>query len=62
MQRALAAGGITIGSNGVPYTPLDMQARGLSQIARVSVSPLTSSDEIDRLLDALGQLARSAPG
>jgi len=39
-----------------------MEARGLSQIARVSVSPLTSRDEIDRLLDALGQLARSAPG
>ncbi|WP_447987713.1 aminotransferase class V-fold PLP-dependent enzyme [Achromobacter spanius] len=62
VQRALAADGITIGSNGVPYTPLDMEARGLSQIARVSVSPLTSRDEIDRLLDALGQLARSAPG
>lgn len=58
VQRALAAKGITIGSNGVPYTPLDMQARGLTQIARASVSPLTSDAEIDRLLEGLRQLAR----
>ncbi|OXC88928.1 aminotransferase, partial [Achromobacter sp. KAs 3-5] len=57
VQRALAAQGITIGSNGVPYTPLDMQARGLDRIARASVSYLTSSDEIDRLLQALRKLA-----
>jgi len=53
--------GVTIGSNGVPYTPLDMQARGLTHIARVSVSPLTSDNEIDRLLDALRDVARAAP-
>ncbi len=58
VQRALAAQGITIGSNGVPYTPLDMRARGLTQIARASVSYLTSDDEISRLLDGLRQLAR----
>ncbi|WBX88554.1 aminotransferase class V-fold PLP-dependent enzyme [Achromobacter mucicolens] len=57
VQRALAAQGITIGSNGVPYTPLDMQARGLDRIARASVSYLTSGDEIDRLLQALRKLA-----
>ena len=61
VQRALAAVGVTIGSNGVPYTPLDMQARGLPHIARVSVSPLTSDNEIDRLLDALRDVARAAP-
>ncbi|MDX3988731.1 MAG: aminotransferase class V-fold PLP-dependent enzyme [Achromobacter sp.] len=61
VQRALAAVGVTIGSNGVPYTPLDMQARGLAHIARVSVSPLTSDNEIDRLLDALRDVARAAP-
>ncbi|AYD67409.1 aminotransferase class V-fold PLP-dependent enzyme [Achromobacter sp. B7] len=61
VQRALAAVGVTIGSNGVPYTPLDMQARGLTHIARVSVSPLTSDNEIDRLLDALRDVARAAP-
>lgn len=58
VQRALAAQGIIIGSNGVPYTPLDMNARGLTQIARASVSYLTRDDEIDRLLDALRMLAR----
>lgn len=60
VQRALAAQGITIGSNGVPYTPLDMQARDLAQIARASVSYLTRDDEIERLLDALRTLARQA--
>ncbi|WMD19079.1 aminotransferase class V-fold PLP-dependent enzyme [Achromobacter seleniivolatilans] len=58
VQRALAAEGITIGSNGVPYTPLDMQARGLTQIARASVSYLTTDAEVRRLLDALRQLTR----
>jgi len=58
VQRALAARGITIGSNGMPYTPLDMRARGLAQVARASVSYLTSDDEIDRLLQALKALPR----
>jgi selenocysteine lyase/cysteine desulfurase len=59
VQRAMAAQGVTIGSNGVPYTPLDMQARGLAQIARASVSYLTNDAEIDRLLEGLRGLARS---
>ena len=58
VQRAMAAQGIAIGSNGVPYTPLDMQARGLTQIARASVSYLTNDAEIDRLLQGLRALAR----
>ncbi len=58
VQRAMAAQGVTIGSNGVPYTPLDMQARGLTQIARASVSYLTNDAEIDRLLEGLRALAR----
>ncbi|MNV96221.1 hypothetical protein D3C71_1912010 [compost metagenome] len=58
VQRQLAAQGIVIGSNGVPYTPLDMQARGLTRIARASVSYLTSEAEIDRLLEGLRDLAR----
>lgn len=58
VQRALAAQGVVIGSNGVPYTPLDMQARGLTQIARASVSYLTSDEEIDRLLEGLRALTR----
>lgn len=57
VQRRLAAQGVVIGSNGVPYTPLDMNARGLSQVARASVSYLTTEAEIGRLLDALRALA-----
>jgi len=53
VQRRLAAQGISIGSNGVAYTPLDMNARGLRQVARASVSYLTTEAEIDRLLSAL---------
>jgi len=56
VQRKLAAQGITIGSNGVGYTPLDMEARGLKQIARASVSYLTTEPEIDRLLYAIRAL------
>lgn len=56
VQSKLAAQGITIGSNGVGYTPLDMEARGLKQIARASVSYLTTEPEIDRLLDAIRAL------
>lgn len=58
VQRQLAAQGIVIGSNGVPYTPLDMEARGLTRIARASVSYLTSDAEVDRLLEGLRGLAR----
>lgn len=58
VQKTLAAQGVIVGSNGVPYTPLDMNARGLTQVLRASVSYLTSDAEIDRLLDALRGLTR----
>jgi selenocysteine lyase/cysteine desulfurase len=58
VQRSLAAQGVVIGSNGVAYTPLDMHARGLSQIARASVSYLTTEAEIARLLEGLRALVR----
>jgi cysteine desulfurase / selenocysteine lyase len=58
VQRALAAQGVTIGSNGVAYTPLDMNSRGLSTIARASVSYLTTDTEIDALLDRVRGLTR----
>ncbi|OLL28093.1 class V aminotransferase [Burkholderia sp. SRS-W-2-2016] len=57
VRRALAAQGITIGSNGVAYTPFDMTSRGLTQIARASVSYLTTDTEIDRLLAGIRTLA-----
>ena len=58
LQRELAAQGISIGIVGAAYTPLDMQARGLDQVARASVSYLTTEAEIDRLADAMRTLMR----
>src|SRR3546814_16634793 len=52
VRQALARQGINITANGVPYTPLDMQARGLHSVARASVSYLTSTCELDRLIAA----------
>ncbi|MBW9104688.1 aminotransferase class V-fold PLP-dependent enzyme [Paraburkholderia phenoliruptrix] len=56
VQRGLAAQGISIGSNGVGYTPLDMAFRGLEQIARASVSYLTTELEISKLLEGIRAL------
>jgi len=56
IKARLAAQRIAIGANGIAYTPLDMTARGLSEIARASVSYFTSEDEIDRLAAALRRL------
>ncbi|HYG45030.1 MAG TPA: aminotransferase class V-fold PLP-dependent enzyme [Bordetella sp.] len=58
VRQALAQQGINITANGVPYTPLDMRARGLDSVARASVSYLTSAAELDRLIAAVTQLAR----
>ncbi|MBC3257050.1 aminotransferase class V-fold PLP-dependent enzyme [Pseudomonas paralactis] len=56
LKRRLGLKGINIGANGVAYTPLDMQARGLSSIARISVSPLNTDDDVEVLMKALGEL------
>ncbi|WP_348751288.1 aminotransferase class V-fold PLP-dependent enzyme [Pseudomonas rhodesiae] len=58
LQRRLGLQGINIGANGVAYTPLDMQARGLPSIARISVSPLNDDRDIEVLLNALRALRR----
>lgn len=58
LQRELSEQGISIGTSGVAYTPLDMQARGLGQVARASVSYLTTEAEIDTLVDAIRTLMR----
>src|SRR5690606_7369492 len=58
VSQALALQGINTTANGVPYTPLDMRARGLHSVARASVSYLTTPAEIDRLAAAVGGLAR----
>lgn len=57
LKQTLAERRINIGANGVAYTPLDMQARGLTNIARVAVSYLNTQEEIDVLLENLMELA-----
>ncbi len=57
VQQRLAARSINIGANGVPYTPLDMRVRGLTQIARMSVSYLTTAEEIKQAVAAVADLA-----
>lgn len=56
LKQRLACKRINIGANGVAYTPLDMQARGLNSIARISVSPLNTDDDIELLVKALREL------
>ena len=56
LKQRLGLKRINIGANGVAYTPLDMQARGLSSVARISVSPLNTNDEIELLVKALREL------
>ncbi|TFF09571.1 aminotransferase class V-fold PLP-dependent enzyme [Pseudomonas sp. BCA14] len=57
LKRRLGLKRINIGANDVAYTPLDMQARGLSSIARVSVSPLNNERDIELLIAALRELS-----
>ncbi|MCF5055014.1 aminotransferase class V-fold PLP-dependent enzyme [Pseudomonas syringae] len=56
LKRSMALKRINIGANGVAYTPLDMQARGLASIARIAVSPFNNDDDIEQLVAALRQL------
>lgn len=57
LKNRLAQQRIYIGANGVPYTPLDMQARGLHSIARVSLSYLNTLEDVEKLAQALEGLA-----
>jgi len=56
LKRRLGLKRINIGANGVPYTPLDMQARGLQSVARISVSYLNTPEDIGCLTAALREL------
>ena len=56
VKRRLAGQGIEVGANGVPYTPLDMQARGLDGVVRATLSYLNTEDEVQRLVEALARL------
>jgi cysteine desulfurase/selenocysteine lyase len=52
---------IEIALNGVAFTPLDMQARGLTEIARISPHITTTDEEIARLLEVISHLRHIAP-
>jgi selenocysteine lyase/cysteine desulfurase len=60
VRARLAAERITIGANGVPYTPLDMGARGLVEIARASVSYYNTESEIEKLVGAVAAIAHAS--
>lgn len=56
VKTALANEGIRVGANGVAYTPLDMQARKLDSVVRISFSYLNREEDIERLAVALERL------
>ncbi len=60
VRHLLAQHRINVGVNGLAYTPLDMQARGLTDIVRASVSYFTTEEELDTLVDALAQILAQA--
>ena len=60
VRAKLAAEQISVGANGIAYTPLDMRARGLNEIVRASVSYFNTEDEIARIIAAVATIARSA--
>ncbi|HEV7305583.1 aminotransferase class V-fold PLP-dependent enzyme [Ensifer sp.] len=60
VRSRLAEKSFSIGANGVPYTPFDMTARGLQEIARASVSYFNTAGEVDDLVDAVEHIAKEA--
>jgi cysteine desulfurase/selenocysteine lyase len=60
VRARLAREQITVGVNGVPYTPLDMTARKLTEIIRASVSYFNTDEEIERLAVAVARIAHGA--
>ncbi len=53
VKAGLAVQGIRVGANGVPYTPWDMQARGLHGVVRASMSYLNTEADLARLAEGL---------
>lgn len=58
LRQRLAERGVRVGANKVPYTPLDMQARGLDGVVRASVSWLNTDEEIARLVREIAAVAQ----
>lgn len=58
VRRRLALRKINVAVNGIPYTPLDMLARGMQDIVRASVSYFNTEDEIDLLVQSLFEISQ----
>jgi cysteine desulfurase / selenocysteine lyase len=56
-KAMLTEWGITIGKNGVAYTPIDLDQRGIPHILRASVHLDTDAGAITRLAAAITHLA-----
>jgi selenocysteine lyase/cysteine desulfurase len=61
VRTHLAQQGIEVAVNGTAFTPLDMRARGLTDVVRISAHTTTTDEEIARLLDAVSNLANLTP-
>jgi selenocysteine lyase/cysteine desulfurase len=59
VRRALADRRINVAAIAAAYTPLDMAARGLTEILRASVTYFTTDEEIDRLAEVVTMLVRA---
>jgi selenocysteine lyase/cysteine desulfurase len=53
----LHAYGVEVALNGVAFTPLDMQARGLTDILRASAHTTTTDEDIASLIHAVSTTA-----
>ncbi|MBM3096026.1 aminotransferase class V-fold PLP-dependent enzyme [Ensifer sp. T173] len=60
VKELLAARGITIGKNGVGYTPFDMDIRGITEILRASVHFGNTDTDIEKLVQAVREIAAEA--
>jgi cysteine desulfurase / selenocysteine lyase len=56
-QARLNAQGVEVALNGLAFTPLDLQARGLTDILRASAHTTTTDADIDRLIHAVSETA-----
>lgn len=60
VARYLGTQGVHVSWNGEAYTPLDMRARGMTDIVRASLSYLNTVQDIDRMIDVLSRYCANA--
>lgn len=57
-RKKLSDIGLDVGGNGVSFTPLDMKARGLTEIVRASPHIYTSDEDLELLVAGIRQIAK----